>query len=185
VVGTAQGVYDSTDGATTWHALGLADLDVSSVALLAKPSGFSVFAGADNGNAGAGYLLKSEDLTGSWRVMKGGFPSDATIATIAVASKSSGGSDPPVVAGTSQGLFRSDDRGASWNPLNGLPTADFNLVLFNPANADQIYAGSDADQGNGGVFRSLRSGSELEHPGIRAAGATPNYGAGAAGAEST
>ena len=159
VVGTAQGVYDSTDGATTWHALGLADLDVSSVALLAKPSGFSVFAGADNGNAGAGYLLKSEDLTGSWRVMKGGFPSDATIATIAVASKSSGGSDPPVVVGTSQGLFRSDDRGASWNPLNGLPTADFNLVLFNPANADQIYAGSDADQGNGGVFRSLDRGA--------------------------
>jgi photosystem II stability/assembly factor-like uncharacterized protein len=159
VVGTSQGVYDSTDGATTWHALGLADLDVSSVALLAKPSGFSVFAGADNGNAGAGYLLKSEDLTGSWRVMKGGFPSDATIFTIAVAAKPSGGSDPPVVAGTSQGLFRSDDRGTSWSPLNGLPAGDFNLVLFNPANADQIYAGSDADQGNGGVFRSLDRGA--------------------------
>jgi len=159
VVGTSLGVYDSTDGASTWHALGLQDLDVSSVALLAKSSGFSVFAGADNGAAGAGYLLESEDLTGSWRVMKGGFPSDATIATIAVAGTPSGGADRPVVAGTSQGLFRSDDRGVSWSPLNGLPTADFNLVVFNPANADQLYAGSDADQGNGGVFRSLDRGA--------------------------
>ncbi|MDQ6710613.1 MAG: hypothetical protein M3077_00660 [Candidatus Dormibacteraeota bacterium] len=159
VVGTSIGVYDSTDGAATWHPLGLTGVDVSAVALLAKPSGFTVFAGADNGNAGAGYLLQSEDLTGSWRVVKGTVPSDATVATIAVAATPSGGAQPPVIAGTSQGMFRSDDRGVTWNPINGLPPGDINLVVFNPANPDQIYAGSDADQGNGGVFRSLDRGA--------------------------
>ncbi|GAC1479784.1 MAG: hypothetical protein PVSMB9_03810 [Candidatus Dormibacteria bacterium] len=159
VVGTSQGVYDSTDGGTSWHALGLPDVDISAVALLAKPNGFTIFAGADNGNAGAGYLLSSEDLSGSWRALKGTVPADATVATIAVAAAPSGGSQPPVIAGTSQGLFRSDDRGVTWSALNGLPPGDINLVLFNPANPDQIYAGSDADQGNGGVFRSLDRGA--------------------------
>jgi len=159
VVGTSQGVYDSTDGGGTWHALGLAGVDVSAVALLAKPNGFTIFAGADNGSAGAGYLLTSEDLTASWRVVKGTIPADATVAAIAVAAAPSGGTQPPVIAGTSQGLFRSDDRGVTWNPLNGLPPGDVNLVAFNPANADQIYVGSDADQGNGGVFRSLDRGA--------------------------
>ena len=159
VVGTSQGVYDSSDGAATWHSLGLADVDISAVALLPKPNGFTILAGADNGNAGAGYLLASEDLSGNWRVLKGTFPSDATVAAIAVGALPSGGAQPPVVAGSSQGLFRSDDRGLTWSALNGLPPGDINLVTFNPANADQIYAGSDADQGNGGVFRSLDRGA--------------------------
>jgi hypothetical protein len=92
-------------------------------------------------------------------VVKGSFPADAIVASLAVASAASGGSDPPVLAGTSQGLFRSDDRGVTWASLSGLPTTDFNVALFNPANPDQIYVGSDGDQGNGGVFRSLDRGA--------------------------
>ncbi|HEY8679298.1 MAG TPA: hypothetical protein VIN39_11815 [Candidatus Dormibacteraeota bacterium] len=166
LAGTAMGIYYSTDSAMSWHALGLSDLDIAAVAMLPRTGGFTIFAGADNGapgsdsgTSGAGYLLKSDDLTGSWRVVKGNFPGDATVASIAVAAAPSGGTEPPVIVGTSQGLFRSDDRGTSWSPLNGLPTADFNVAVFNPANPDQIYVGSDGDQGNGGVFRSLDRGS--------------------------
>jgi hypothetical protein len=159
VAGTAQGVYYSTDRASSWHSLGLEALDIASVAVLPKSSGSTLFAGADNGTAGSGYLLKSEGVAGSWAVVKGNFPSDAVVATLAVAPGPSGGTDPPVLAGTSQGLFRSDDRGVTWSPLAGLPTTDFNIALFNPANADQIYIGSDGDQGNGGVFRSLDRGA--------------------------
>ena len=159
VAGTAQGIYYSSDGAAAWHSLGLESLDVAAVAVLAKTSGVTLFAGADNGSAASGYLFKSEGLGGSWAVLKGNFPGDAVVATLAVASGPSGGTDPPVLAGTSQGLFRSDDRGVTWSPLNGLPTTDFNMALFNPANPDQIYVGSDGDQGNGGVFRSLDRGA--------------------------
>src|SRR5438067_9389797 len=129
------------------------------VAYLPSATSSTVYAGADNGTAGSGFLLKSEGLGGSWAVVKGSFPGDAVVASLAVASAPSGGTDPPLLAGTSQGLFRSDDRGAIWSPLAGLPTTDCNIALFNPANPDQIYAGSDADQGNGGVFRSLERGA--------------------------
>jgi hypothetical protein len=159
IAGTAQGVYYSSDSASSWHSLGLESLNIASVAVLPKASGNALFAGADNGTAGSGYLLKSEGITGSWAAVKGNFPSDAVVASLAVAPASSGGTDPPMLAGTSQGLFRSDDRGVTWSPLAGLPTTDFNLALFNPANPDQIYVGSDGDQGNGGVFRSLDRGA--------------------------
>ncbi|HEY4844558.1 MAG TPA: hypothetical protein VII89_02590 [Candidatus Dormibacteraeota bacterium] len=159
VLGTAQGVYYSSDGTSSWHSLGLEALDIAAVAVIAKTSGVTLFAGADNGTAGSGYLLKSEGLGGSWAVVKGNFPGDAVVTSIAVGSAPSGGADLPVLAGTSEGLFRSDDRGVTWSPLAGLPTTDVNLALFNPANPDQIYAGSDGDQGNGGVFRSLDRGA--------------------------
>ena len=159
LAGTAQGVSYSTDGAASWHSLGLEALDIAAVAVLPKTNGNTLFAGADNGTAGSGFLLKSDGLGGSWAVVKGNFPGDAVVASLAVASGPSGGTDPPLLAGTSQGLFRSDDRGVTWSPLAGLPTTDFNIALFNPANPDQIYAGSDGDQGNGGVFRSLDRGA--------------------------
>jgi hypothetical protein len=159
LVGTAQGVYYSSDGSGSWHSLGLETLDIAAVAILPKTNGTTLFAGADNGTIGSSFLLKSEGIGASWAVVRGNFPGDAVVASLAVASAPSGGTDPPVLAGTSQGLFRSDDRGVSWSPLAGLPTSDFNIALFNPANPDQIYAGSDADQGNGGVFRSLDRGA--------------------------
>ena len=160
VVGTAQGVFYSNDAAVSWHSLGLSGLSIAAVGLLPKATGMTIFAGADNGSSPlGGYLLKTDDLSGSWVAVKGSFPGDAVVASLAVASGPSGGTDPPVLAGTSQGLFRSDDRGTTWAPLGGLPTSDFNVGFFNPANPDQIYAGSDADQGNGGVFRSLDRGA--------------------------
>jgi hypothetical protein len=159
IAGTAKGVDYSSDGASSWHSLGLETLNIASVAVMPKANGNTLFAGADNGPAGSGYLLKSEGTAGSWAAVKGNFPSDAVVASLAVAPAPSGGTDPPVLAGTSQGLFRSDDRGVTWSPLAGLPTTDFNIALFNPANADQIYVGSDGDQGNGGVFRSLDRGA--------------------------
>jgi hypothetical protein len=159
VVGTASGVFYSDDGATNWHSLGLTNLSVASVALMPKTNGVTIFAGLDNGSASAGYLLKTEGTAGTWLVVKGNFPGDAVVASLAVGSAPSGGTDLPLLAGTSGGLFRSDDRGASWTPLAGLPPTDFNAVFFNPANPDQIYVASDGDQGNGGVWRSLDRGA--------------------------
>jgi hypothetical protein len=159
VAGTAQGVYYSSDAAASWHALGLDTQSIAAVAVLPNTSGFTLFAGIDNGPVGAAFLLKSEGLGGSWSVVKGTFPADAVVPSLAVAAVPSGGTDPPVLAGTSLGLFRSDDRGVTWSALAGLPSTDFNLALFNPANPDQIYVGSDGDQGNGGVFRSLDRGA--------------------------
>jgi hypothetical protein len=69
------------------------------------------------------------------------------------------GGQTQVIAGTAQGAYRSDDRGATWTLVNGLPATDFNAVQFNPANSDQVYVASDGDAGSGGVFRSLDRGA--------------------------
>jgi hypothetical protein len=159
IAGTAQGVYYSSDAAGSWHTLGLDTESIAAVGVLPSTSGFTLFAGIDNGPVGAAFLMKSDGLGGSWAAVKGTFPADAVVASVAIASAPSGGTDPPVLAGTSEGVFRSDDRGVTWNALAGLPSTDFNLALFNPANPDQIYVGSDGDQGNGGVFRSLDRGA--------------------------
>jgi hypothetical protein len=159
VAGTSRGVYYSDDSAASWHSLGLETSSISAVALLSRANSTTIFAGADNGTVSAGYLMSTQGLGGSWALVKGSFPAEALVASLAVGSAPSGGSDPPVIAGTSDGLFRSDDRGASWNALAGLPATDFNVALFNPANPDQIYVASDGDQGNGGVFRSLDRGA--------------------------
>lgn len=159
VIGTAQGVFYSNDGAASWHSLGLSSLSIAAVGLLPKSTGATIFAGADNGSGLGGYLGIAQDLSGTWAPVKGGFPGDAVVAGLAIGSAPSGGVQPPVLAGTSEGLFRSDDGGVTWSAVGGLPSSDFNLVAFNGANPDQIYVGSDADQGNGGVWRSLDRGA--------------------------
>ncbi len=157
LVGTAAGLYYSNDAAVSWKPLGLSDLDIAAVALLPKPNGVTMFAGADNGTAPS-YLLRSEDLTAGWTPVSGGFPGGVTVAALASGAAPSGG-QPPILAGTAQGAYRSDDRGTTWTVVSGLPASDFNAVEFNPANSDQIYVGSDGDAGSGGVFRSLDRGA--------------------------
>ena len=157
LLGTSAGLYYSNDAAHSWKSLGASDLDIAAVALLPKANGLTMFAGADNGTAPS-YLLRSEDLTGAWTPVSGGFPGGVTVAAIATGLAPAGG-QAPVLAGTAQGAYRSDDRGATWILVNGLPATDFNAVQFNPANSDQIYVASDGDAGSGGVFRSLDRGA--------------------------
>jgi photosystem II stability/assembly factor-like uncharacterized protein len=157
VAGTARGVFASRDAGKSWQSLGLSGLDIAAVAILPRPSGFRIFAGADNG-ASNGYLLKADELRGSWSFVHGSLPSDATISALAVAP-GPGGATPTMVAGTSDGLAKSDDGGSTWNLVSGLPQTDFNAVLYNPNSPEQLYAGSDGDQGQGGIFRSLDRGA--------------------------
>jgi hypothetical protein len=159
VAGTSRGVYYSKDAAASWHGLGLDEMSVAAVAVLPKAGGVTLFAGVDNASTSNGFLFRSEDLTAGWSVVRGNLPGDVLVAALATGSGPSGGTEPPVLAGTSQGVFRSDDRGATWSQVSGLPLTDYNVVLFNQANPDQIYVASDGDQGLGGVLRSLDRGA--------------------------
>jgi hypothetical protein len=159
LVGTSHGVFSSRDGAATWQSLGLADLNIAAVAILPTAKGLTLMAGADNGvSTGGGYLFRSQDLSASWSSVH--LPGDpGVVASIGVGALPASSSDRPVVVGTAGGLFRSDDGVTTWTQVGGLPETDFNLVLFNPANPEQLYVASDGDLGAGGVFRSLDRGS--------------------------
>ncbi len=159
VAGTSHGVFSSRDGAATWQSLGLADLDIAAVGILPTANGLTLLAGADNGlSTAASYLFRSQDLSASWSSIR--LPGDpGIVAALSVGGLPASASDRPVVVGTAGGLFRSDDAATTWTQVGGLPETDFNLVLFNPANPDQLYVASDGDLGAGGVFRSLDRGS--------------------------
>ncbi len=159
VVGTRHGVYYSKDAGISWSSLGLQELSIAAVAIVPRSAALAILAGSDDGSVTNGFLLRTQDLTASWTPVRGNFPADAVVSALAVGPLPAGASDRPVLAGTPQGLFRSDDGGGSWTQLAGLPPTDFNVVLFNPANADQIYVGSDGDLGSSGVYRSLDRGS--------------------------
>src|SRR5207247_9774280 len=98
LAGTAQGVYSSIDSAASWRSLGLESLDIAAVAVLPNATSSTVFAGADNGTAGSGFLLKSEGLGGSWGGIKGSFLGDAVVVSLVVRSSPSGGTDSPLLA---------------------------------------------------------------------------------------
>lgn len=159
VAGTSGGVFYSRDGAASWTSLGLTDLNIAAVAMVAGSSGVMVLAGADSGgSSGGSYLFRTQDVSGSWSTVH--LPADAGVVTaLSVGAPPAGAQARPVLAGTATGLFRSDDGAATWTQVNGLPETDINVVLFNPSNPDQLYAASDGDVGNGGVFRSLDRGS--------------------------
>jgi photosystem II stability/assembly factor-like uncharacterized protein len=159
VVGTSRGVFYSTNAAGTWTTLGLSDLSISAVAILPTSAGVTLLAGADNGaSAGSSYLFRSQDETASWTSVR--LPGDpGVVASLSVGGLPSGATARPVVAGTAVGLFRSTDGASTWTQVGGLPEADINVAVFNPANPDQLYAASDGDVGTGGVFRSLDGGS--------------------------
>jgi photosystem II stability/assembly factor-like uncharacterized protein len=159
VAGTSRGVHYSKDAAASWHSLGLEEMSIAAVAILPKNGGLTLFAGVDSASVNNGFLFRSEDLTASWAVMRGNLPGDLLVVSLATGAAPSGGAEPPVLAGTSLGVFRSDDRGATWAQVNGLPATDYNVVLFNQSNPDQIYVASDGDQGLGGVLRSLDRGA--------------------------
>src|SRR5256885_9444997 len=74
LAGTAQGVYASIDGAASWHSLGLESLDIAAVAILPSATASTVFAGADNGTAGSGFLLQTERRGGRRGGGQGEFP---------------------------------------------------------------------------------------------------------------
>jgi photosystem II stability/assembly factor-like uncharacterized protein len=86
--------------------------------------------------AGRAGLLKSTDGGQTWARSEAGLPADSTVFSIAV--------DPNVpstaYAGTSAGLFRSQDAGAHWvaTTVSGSVTA----VAVDPSNPSLVYAGT-------------------------------------------
>jgi photosystem II stability/assembly factor-like uncharacterized protein len=102
-------------------------------------------------HAGAGALIAGALLTAplhaGWRPVG---PYGGTITVLAV--------DPSrpstILAGTpADGLFRSDDRGVTWEPAAGGPLARVSQIVFDRLHPGRVYLGIDS-----GVLRSLDHG---------------------------
>ena len=132
-------VYQSSNGGASWIRtfIGQANADIH--ALVIDPADPNiVYAGADNG------ISRSTDGTSSWRLATTGVNG---IVWSLVADSRTG----TLYAG-SAGVFRSTNRGASWDSL-GLSDVGVYSLALDGANAGVIYAAT-----SNGVFKTTNAG---------------------------
>ena len=170
---TGDGIYKSTDGGKTWRNVGLRDAQqIGSViidpkdpnrvfvAALGHPYGPNeergVYRSSDGGATWRRVLYKDQN-TGAIQVAF-----DPTNSQIVYADLWAGRQGPwenGAWQGPESGLFKSTDGGDTWKKLtNGLPTFEQGLgrIGFDISRSDPkiLYATVDANQQQGGVYRS-------------------------------
>jgi photosystem II stability/assembly factor-like uncharacterized protein len=190
---TSEGLFKSTDRATSWRALPPSD---SINFLTLRPEG--IYAGTSQG------VLTSLDGGESWQRVGAGFEG-ASISNLAIDPESGtvfyAGTSAGVYKSTDgahtwhdvnrgltatgvaslaldaeasrtiyartwgSGLFRSVDSGGSWQSINnGLPSRDLDAVAVDPRDGTVIYAAVRND----GIFKSTDAGASWRALGLRA-----------------
>ena len=106
----------------------------------------------------SGGVYRSEDGANSWKKINTGLIPETELMGAMALGVNAIVFDPvtpdTVYAGTTKGLFRTANGGASWERIgDGLKDPFVSSLLINPAQPSQLYLG-----GPGGVWKSLDSG---------------------------
>jgi photosystem II stability/assembly factor-like uncharacterized protein len=139
--GTLDGqIYTSSDGARTWRLLynfNIPRLFVDHILVDPRDSNTLYMGGHRHKEAGG--FFKSTDGGRKWRESK-------ELRNEAIHSLAQSDFNPSVlIAGTFNGIFRSDDSGATWNQLPTYSTPGLvhvESLALDPTSADIIYAGT-------------------------------------------
>jgi autotransporter-associated beta strand protein/YD repeat-containing protein len=167
------GVWLTTNGGTTWRPLTDKQSSLSISSLAYDPtdnSNRTVVAGIGNVSNGGvgGYrsgfmigLMRTVDGGANWSELGGATLQDKSI--IAVAARNNvilaASADPNDFAAAG-GLYRSDDTGASFNPVSGLAAGQVTALASDSANRNFFYAAVSATTATDrGVYTSDISGS--------------------------
>ncbi|MEO0123953.1 MAG: T9SS type A sorting domain-containing protein [candidate division WOR-3 bacterium] len=134
-------VSKSTDGGTTWERDTLTtDYSMCYALAIDRSNSNVVYAGGYNG-----YLFKTTNGGVNWTLSNTGL--SGTVYDIKVASTKAN----TVYAGTSSGVYKSTNAGASWTST-GL-SQNVQAVLINPSNENEIYAAT-----SNGIYKSTTGG---------------------------
>ena len=128
-----RGVFKSTDGATTWHALDT-DLANSIVTALVvdtlTPS--TIYMGTEVTG-----IFKSSEGGDRWHAINTGLPSLGILPVAFDPQK------PNIIYGRAAGVFKSTDGGGTWRAVNtGLPTIFINDLAVDPRTPTTLYVGT-------------------------------------------
>ncbi len=148
--GTNKGLFVSYDMSKGWKKIGFgAGLDERVFAVHVNPNLPQVIW---VGTAKSGVLM-SNDSGETWTSMKG-IPTDYPVSTIT--------SDPKnaerLFVGMVHTIYISRDLGKTWIRRGGnLPVGNYNSIIINPENSDEVYAASALKE-DGGIFFSQDAG---------------------------
>ena len=177
--GGDRGLYKTTDGGATWKAVltisentGVVDvaLDPSNpdiVYAAAYQRRRHVFTLIDGGPESA--IYKSTDAGSTWNKLKAGLPSE-NMGRIGLAVSPV---DPNVVYATIEaangkgGIFRSTDKGASWEKRNDFDVGAmyYGQIIADPKNVDRIYVMNVAMRVSDDGGKTLHRINEVNHHG--------------------
>jgi photosystem II stability/assembly factor-like uncharacterized protein len=142
-VATTVGVFRTKDGGRYWEERMRGMKEVHYVVTLAMDAKNSdvMYAGTTGG------VYKTTDGTAHWGLVNNGLiPKEKLDAAMALGVNSLV-TDPQmpgtVYAGTTNGLFKTSDAGASWNRIEkGLADTYISAILIDPSNPNILYAGT-------------------------------------------
>jgi len=159
--GTDRGVYVSTDG-LTWRPSGLANTNISALAVAAVHDPVRLFAGSDAVPATGGMpLYQSTDGGTTWAQMRPSI-NGKIVSSLAAGPLPPASTIRPLIVGTNAGLFTSRDNGVSFTPNSGgglLPSTDYTQTAFVTTHYDRYYAASDGGGSTlGGLWRTRDGG---------------------------
>lgn len=168
LLGTESGVFRSGDGGLTWEwqREGFPPAERYSFSAPVSVVCFDpadprvAYAGIGRprwGSGGAGTVYRSEDEGRTWSIphARDALPPEAVVSDLEATADGR-----TLLLATDHGLFRSEDRGATWDPSgDGLPHSDVEEVAAAPSNAAVVYCtlrtkARDDEPFDGGVYRS-------------------------------
>jgi photosystem II stability/assembly factor-like uncharacterized protein len=158
--GTAFGVWRSLDGGATWHPARTGMGRPSVVGLAIDDSGRIYAATRPNGPASPRGLFVSADRGATWTARP--LAADNPAVSCVTASPPSAGDGAVYACGDGEGLFKSLDGGAHWQPIDRGPQAvTFAALAVAPAAPGILFAGVGGPASNAGpvVYRSRSAGA--------------------------
>jgi Peptidase family C25 len=146
-LGTADGLFKSSDGGGNWSDSGQGLYYRNVNALAIDPSNPNILYAGLNGSSSAPSLFRSIDGGTNWTAIKNGLVDSCgcpEITALAVDPR-----NPAVVyVGTLLGLYKSINRGDSWSEA-GLVDIAINALVIDPRDSATLYAGV-----SGGIYKS-------------------------------
>ncbi len=157
--GPKGGIYSSTNGAS-WSLAGLPRHFINTLA--ADPHDpDTLYAGM--GDDGVAW---SADAGGHWQVLHVGLPPEASVLSLSINPFNA----LDILAGTSLGLFTTNDQGETWTSVGkGLPAGAVSALVDDPSHRGWFLAGTSA-----GAYQSKDAGATWSQAGSGLAGVSIN-----------